>query len=184
LKIKDFIRDFSPWIIFQFVVGFNLFDVEKAAIISLLAVLIFCFEGIKKYFILDWGTLLFFVLLSFGKFLPFYSWIETHPTLTSNGALSLIIWCSILLQKPFTLQYAKEKVDAATAKHPQFIRMNYILSFVWAGTLTAMTIFSFYSDYFAKNSLVMNDILPITLIILAIHFTKWFPQYYKRKHQK
>ena len=45
---------------------------------------------------------------------------------------------SIVVRKPFTLQYALEVVDAETAKLPGFIKANYIITSAWTGACCLM----------------------------------------------
>ena len=55
-------------------------------------------------------------------------------------AFSLISLLSIALRLPFTLQYAREAVDAETAKLPGFLRANYIITWAWTGAALLMMI--------------------------------------------
>ena len=52
--------------------------------------------------------------------------------LAVDGGLLVIALMSIALRKPFTLQYAREIVDAETSRKPAFLRINYVLSWVWS----------------------------------------------------
>jgi hypothetical protein len=52
--------------------------------------------------------------------------------LVVDGGLLVIALASIALRKPFTLQYAREAVDAETSRKPVFLRTNYVLSGVWS----------------------------------------------------
>jgi len=47
-----------------------------------------------------------------------------------DAGIFLISLMSIVIRFPFTLQYAREVVDAETAKLPDFLRANYIIA--WA----------------------------------------------------
>ena len=46
-------------------------------------------------------------------------------------------WLSIAIRFPFTLQYAREVVDAETAVLPGFIKANYIITWAWAAAFAA-----------------------------------------------
>ena len=51
----------------------------------------------------------------------------------------LVSLLSIVIRRPFTLQYALEAVDAETARLPGFLRANYIITWAWtAATLLMM----------------------------------------------
>src|ERR1700682_6229456 len=55
-----------------------------------------------------------------------------------DGGVFAIALLSIAFRFPFTLQYAREMVDAETAKLPGFIKAGYIITWVWTGALFAM----------------------------------------------
>ena len=52
--------------------------------------------------------------------------------LTVDAGVLVIALVSIAIRHPFTLQYAREVVDAETAVLPGFIRANYIITWAWA----------------------------------------------------
>lgn len=54
--------------------------------------------------------------------------------------LFLIVVLSMLLRRPFTMQYAKDRVPQAFWNNPEFIRKNYVISAVWAAAFLAMVI--------------------------------------------
>ena len=45
---------------------------------------------------------------------------------------------SLAIRKPFTLQYAVEAVDTETAKLPDFLRANDVITSVWAAAFVLM----------------------------------------------
>jgi hypothetical protein len=88
---------------------------------------------------------------------------------------------SILIGRPFTLQYALESVPAETAGMPGFVQANYIITAAWtAATLLMMA---------ANIALIYVPGLPIwsSLAVAfaarysAIYFTKWYPGHRKAK---
>src|SRR5215218_2220462 len=46
------------------------------------------------------------------------------------GVLAISL-ASLILRRPFVLQYALEHVDAATAKLPDFLKATYIITWAW-----------------------------------------------------
>ena len=49
-------------------------------------------------------------------------------------------WCRLLIRRPFTLQYAREVVDAETAQLPGFLRANYIITWAWTAAFVLMVL--------------------------------------------
>lgn len=105
---KDIFKSFIPWMIFIFLAKYV--SHLNVMIISLAAMIVFDFKNLKKGFILSWGTLIFliFILLTIlylkNDLLDHYSWF------ISNGFLCLISFTSMLIRKPFTIQYAREYI--------------------------------------------------------------------------
>ena len=68
---------------------------------------------------------------------------ELSPTtvrlIVDLGVLGLSL-ASLAFRMPFTLQYALERVDAETRAKPRFIRVNYILTWVWSAAFVLMLI--------------------------------------------
>ena len=59
-ELVKFLLGFMPWLLFLFLSGSTLASLERSIIVSLLASVIFNFGELRKGFILQWGTLLFF----------------------------------------------------------------------------------------------------------------------------
>src|SRR6266516_3418125 len=55
------------------------------------------------------------------------------------GVLAISL-ASLVIRQPFTLQYAREMVDAETAQLHGFMRANYIITWAWTGAFLLMMI--------------------------------------------
>jgi membrane protein YdbS with pleckstrin-like domain len=66
---------------------------------------------------------------------------ELSPTsarlIVDSGVLAIALG-SIAIRLPFTLQYARERVDAEIQRQPRFVRVNYILTWVWSAAFVLM----------------------------------------------
>ena len=104
-------------------------------------------------------------------------WSATHVRLALNVGMLAIVVASIIAGRPFSLQYALERTDAATIAKPDFLKVNYVLSWVWAGTLALMTAGDMLAIYLPWLSLWIG--LGLTLVVrnTAVRFTKWYPKY-------
>ena len=56
---------------------------------------------------------------------------------TDVGVLAISL-ASLIIRKPFVLQYALEEVDAETAKLPGFMKATYIITWAWTGAFVLM----------------------------------------------
>jgi hypothetical protein len=123
----------------------------------------------------------------FGALDAYLVWVDpglnvSSVKLTVDAGVLAISLASIALRFPFTLQYAREMVDAETAALPGFIRANYIISWVWAGAFAAMIAASVLLIYSPDLPLWAGVAIAFAARNTAMYFTKWYPEYQKAKH--
>jgi hypothetical protein len=82
--------------------------------------------------ILEIGTFLMFAgLLAWVKLFPSPLTVLTVRLRVDVGLLMIIV-ISMAIAKPFTLQYARERVPEERWKSPQFAKINFVITGVWA----------------------------------------------------
>ena len=147
---------FMPWLLFLFLSGHTLASLEHATIISLVASLTFGFSELRRGYILQWGTLLFFclcvVLVNFLKVI----WVAAHMDLLANATLTCVMWLSIAVGKPFALQYAQRDLPREVWGDPKVIKGCLFITFVWAGLMT------------------LSVLVSVIHRISVVHFPEWF----------
>ena len=89
---------------------------------------------------------------------------------------------SIVIRRPFTLQYAREAVDAETAKLPGFLHANYLITWAWTGAALLMMIGNIALLYVPNLPLWSGLLIAFAARNSAVYFTKWYPQYRKAKY--
>lgn len=94
----------------------------------------------------------------------------------------LVSLLSIVIRRPFTLQYAREAVDAETAALPGFVRVNYIITWAWVGAVLLMMIGNVAMIYVPSLPLWFGILIAFAARNCAVYFTKWYPQYQKAKY--
>ena len=94
-------------------------------------------------------------------------------------AISLV---SLAIRQPFTLQYAREMVDAETAQLPGFIRANYIITWAWTGAFLLMMIANVLMIYVPGLPLWFGIAIVFAARNSAVYFTKWYPEHRKAKY--
>jgi hypothetical protein len=94
----------------------------------------------------------------------------------------LISLTSILIRRPFTLQYAREAVDADTAVLPAFVRANYIITWAWTGSMLLMMIGNVAMIYVPGLPLWSSLLIAFAARNCAVYFTKWYPEYTRAKY--
>jgi intracellular septation protein A len=102
--------------------------------------------------------------------------------LTVDAGVFAIALLSIAFRFPFTLQYAREVVDAKTAVLPDFIKSNYIISWAWTGAFLAMMAANVLMIYSPSLPLWAGVAIAFAARNTAVYFTKWYPEYRKAKY--
>jgi len=97
------------------------------------------------------------------------------------GVLAISL-ASLIIRKPFVLQYALEEVDAATAKLPGFMKATYIITWAWTGAFVLMIIGNMLTIYMPGLPLWSGLVVAFAARNSAAYFTTWYPQYRKAKY--
>lgn len=89
---------------------------------------------------------------------------------------------SMLVRRPFTLQYAVESVPAETAAIPGFLTANYIITGAWTAAALLMAAANIVLLYFPGLPLWSSLAVAFAARNSAIYFTKWYPEYRQIKY--
>ncbi len=98
-----------------------------------------------------------------------------------DAGMLAIALASLLARKPFTLQYAREAADAETAKLPEFLRANYVITSVWAAAFVLMTLANLLMIYVPGLPLWCGIAIVFAARNSALYFTKWYPEHQRAK---
>ncbi len=171
----------SPWILYALVEGKNRLELSAALALGL-AVLILCVNWIRGGTpkMLEYSDVVYFAVLA--VVIAFASagtrtWLELWGGEVANAALLAIALGSVLIRKPFTLQYAREDTPKEFWHTPEFLHVNYLISWVWVAAFAIEAASGLYGDAVMKNS---NDIwtgwiIQTLPLIIAAQFTIWYP---------
>jgi len=91
---------------------------------------------------------------------------------------------SMLVSRPFTLQYAVEAVPAETAAMPGFLTANYIITGAWTAAALLMMAANIVLLYFPGLPVWSGLAVAFAARNSAIYFTKWYPEYCQIKYGK
>lgn len=172
---------FLPWILYFALMGSTRSQHEYAILAALIATLVLDFHELKKGFILTWGTFIFFSLLLLTTLLTAASWPEQYANLIANSALAAIVWFSLLINKPFTLQYARQQVPEKYWQTQTFIRINQIITLVWGLSFITAIVLNIWQLYDPSFKQWHYQILSYLPTIIAIIFTEKFPNWYRQR---
>jgi hypothetical protein len=105
------------------------------------------------------------------------SWSTPSVRLAVDSGVLVIALASIALRFPFTLQYAREVVDAETMKMPGFMRANYIITWAWTAAFLLMVVANVATIYIPGLPLWAGLAIAVAARNSAALFTKWYPKH-------
>jgi hypothetical protein len=169
---------FIPWLIFWVFLGLH--EPKSAALAACLGMLVV--NGInllkgKGLKLLQISTFFYFILLVVLVFFidlnRYWIWVR----ISSSLFLASVVFFSIVFKKPFTLQFAREKVNKEILNDPEFIKVNYVISGVWCGAfflqlvIPATRIFGFHPPK------MLGPAFSILVFFAALIFCKRYAKY-------
>lgn len=174
---------FAPWIVMSVIEGPGRF--ELAAALSFALALAIGIAGIAVgigWKLLDVVGIAFFgVLILVGLVVSEsgLDWLERWAGELSNIAIALVALCSIIARQPFTIQYARESVPREQWNSPLFLHVNYVITWVWTGAFLITALVGWIGDgpLHQPDNVWTNWIIQIALLIFALRFTEWYPDY-------
>jgi hypothetical protein len=181
--IKSPFAGIAPWILFSLVAGPGRFEAAAAAALGLTLLTLWLSRrrGVTVHLLEAFTAVFFAILAVLGLIAPpgVIDWLQLWAGELSNIALAVFAVVTLLIRRPFTLAYAKDSTAPEHWDSPLFMRINYVISAVWAASFTVSAI----SGAIGGALLHDNDnfwtgwIVPIGAIIFAVSFTEFYPDY-------
>ena len=174
---------FAPWVLLSVVEGPN--RVVPAAALACGLAAITCAAGavigLRPNF-LDVTAIIFFGGLTIVATLASPSltrWFCVWAGELSNVAIAVIAAVSLAVRKPFTLQYARESTDAQYWDSPLSLRINDVITAMWASTFVLVAVVGYigHGPLHQPDNVWTNWIIQIALVVFAIKFTNWYPEF-------
>jgi hypothetical protein len=186
-ELGGLVLGFLPWLLFLFLSGHSLASLERAILISLITCLVFGYGELKRGFILQWGTFLFFSLCAVMINLFHVVWVARSMDLLSNSALAFVMWLTLALGKPFVLQYARRDLPRERWNDHGLIQGCRLMTIVWASLMSL----SVFLSILRRTSLVnwpgwVYFGLSLVIIVAGLTYTTVFKRQkrLKRLHEQ
>jgi hypothetical protein len=125
----------------------------------------------------EWVLLGYFLLLLVGVFVLQSAWLIHCQGWLASGLLSAMAFGSLLVGAPFTLPFAREEAPRDMWHNPHFYRVNQILTVAWGLAFLICAMVKYGERLPSWAALLTNFVI----MFLAVMFTKWFPQWYRRE---
>jgi hypothetical protein len=170
---------FVPWIAFALIAQAPLgnpgLSLILAFVIAIVLALLTSYHQLVKGYILAIVSLAFFavfflLIIGLGQY-----YLANYLAVLSMLLLTIVSWGTIALRFPFTLQYSREGVEPERVKSPAFMRVNYIITAVWALAFTVSFAINLYLLLYPVPGTVFWDNVQWLFMIIAIVFTIWYP---------
>lgn len=110
------------------------------------------------------------------------NWSSVAIRLAVDIGFLAIALLSMAIRFPFTLQYAREKVEHEITLLPSFMRVNYIITWAWTGAIVLMLVADILMIYVPNLPLWIGLGIAFAARNCAVYFTKWYPQYRRMKY--
>jgi hypothetical protein len=177
---------FAPFIVFALLLRTAAIDTSLWAAAAVSAALIARerFVDGKSVKMLEAGTLLLFGLLALYTTLTQASWSIAAVRAVVDAGLLLIILVSMAVRQPFTLQYARERIPVEVQQSPVFLRVNYIITAVWAAAMAVVVLADLAMEYLPQIPLAIDTLVLVAALAVAIWFTRWYPEQRRRAAQR
>jgi hypothetical protein len=169
---------FLPWIIYSILSS----AYPPAAVPVGLILFLFNSKQLMKGFILEWGSLLFFITLALNHYVLKNMWLFQHMSICISCFFVLVAGISLLIHRPFTLQYAKLEADQNLWDNPLFLRVNHIMTGVLGSIFLGMLLVNIYR--FTHPGVLNGWFIWFIVSLAQITFIKQFPKWYRKKHLK
>jgi len=169
---------FSPFIVYVVIERITgiMPGLVSAAVVSVALLLRDIISPNRTVKILDIGTaILFGGLAAYARFMT-ATWSIVAVRLRVDAGLLLIVLASITVRRPFTLQYARERVSREFWDSPQFVRTNYVITAAWAGAFAVMVVADLVMLYVPTLPRWVGIAATVGALYGAFSFTDWYPK--------
>ena len=179
METIKFILGFLPWILFLLLPTDSWDMLRRAVVVCMAISAIFTWKELRKGFVLQWATILFFIFCTISLYGFKWVWLAEHMGVIANGFLTGVIWFTVLIGKPFTLQYARADLPQERWHDESLIRSCRFIAIIWGILLLIPTAFSAFRLYYPA---ALPDrfyfYLSLSCIIIGIAYTTFY------KHEK
>lgn len=164
-----------PWLIYA--AASSIFP-SYAMMVGLISCL-FSYSKLRKGFILEWGSLLLFFAGIISHVVG-TQWLIQHLSILMSLFFIAAAGISLLIGRPFTMQYAKLEMDQKVWNHPLFLRINQIMTGIFGIIFLGVALVNLYR-YFHPG--ILNGWIVWSIAILVkIALINKFPNWYKKRY--
>jgi hypothetical protein len=124
--------------------------------------------------VLEIGTLVLFALMGLSATMLHARWNISLVRCVVDGGLLGIMLLSILVRRPFTLEYARERVSSTVYDSPHLIRQNYIVTAAWTVSMAIIVLADLALHFLPRFPLWAGGTAIGASFAGALAFSRWF----------
>lgn len=125
--------------------------------------------------ILEIGSLILFGALAIATRFPEFVVSVLSVRLWVDLGLLFIVVGSIIVGRPFTLQYALEKASPEAASRPEFRRTSVQIAIAWGIAFTVIVIADLAMMYIPAFTPVVGTVVILSALGISAWYTAWKP---------
>jgi len=184
LYIAKFILGFLPWVLFLLLPTDGWDPLRRAVVICLIVSIIVAWKELRKGFILQWASLMYFFFCTISLYGFKWIWLAEHMGIIANGFLAGVIWFTVLIGKPFTLQYARADLPQEQWHDEGMIRGCRFIAIFWGTLLLIPTASSVFRTFYpvALSNRFYFCLSPFCIII-GILYTSFYKRMKRKQRQ-
>jgi hypothetical protein len=163
---------FAPWIVFAVL---STVDWRLALIVGLALQIAFVLARTpRRLGVLNGAMILFFLVMGTIALIDPTSPIKDHVNVMATAWLAIVATGSIVVGRPFTLDFSRDGASPEVVASPRFVAANRAMTAVWAAAFAGMALAGIVGQ--VLDAPVANTIATLLLLAGAIRFTVRYPQ--------
>jgi hypothetical protein len=171
----NYLRGFMPWIAFS---GVSLIGWQWGAAAGLAGSVLLLVSSRRAGLgidgqVLELGTIGYFCALTLFAFADPRSPLQQYDAALSSAWLALIAWASLAVRRPFTQGIARRRTPQEFWNTQEFLRVNVIITLVWAISFTCIAVAAFVCDA-ANASVLVRVACQVVGFSAPAFFTRWY----------
>jgi len=125
--------------------------------------------------ILEVGAITLFGLLALFTAVSHWEWTLTAVRLAVDLGLLAIVLVSIAIGRPFTMQYARERIAEQHWQTPLFLAINRRITWVWAAVFAVLVAAHVATVFFSVPAWI-DGVVTVAAFVYATGFTTRYPE--------
>lgn len=171
---------FAPWLAFLIIAHGSLWRLKLGLVIALALSIVMAVTRLHRGIIM-WVGLIFFSVAVVLVVLMQTPWMVRYMGVMASGALAISTWVSLLIRRPFTLDYARQHVDPSLWNDPRFLRINRQLTTAWGIAFTINALLAYGKMQRLGIGPLAYELLTYACLISTALFTSWYPGHVRRR---